>query len=195
MNDAATKNAVRREACEKRKTLASADFAAALATHADALDTRPGMIVGGYHALPEEADPALLLEALVARGCHIAFPRVAAKDQPLEFHRIPDGEVMAKGAYGIREPPDHWPRAVPDLVLVPLLAFDASGHRLGYGGGFYDRTLSARAAMPPANPSQRRPFFAVGIAYAGQQVDILPRGAHDCPLDAVLTEQGLKVFR
>jgi 5-formyltetrahydrofolate cyclo-ligase len=178
-----SKAELRKAAREKRKALAFADFAEALARHGDALQTQPGMVVGGYHALPEEADPALLLEALVARGCHIAFPRVAAKDQPLEFHRIPDGEVMAKGAYGIREPPDHWPRAVPDLVLVPLLAFDASGHRLGYGGGFYDRTL------------EKLRVRAVGIAYAGQQVDILPRGAHDCPLDAVLTEQGLKVFR
>jgi 5-formyltetrahydrofolate cyclo-ligase len=190
-----SKAELRKTAREKRKGLAFADFAAALARHADALQTRPGMIVGGYHALPEEADPALLLEALVARGCHIAFPRVAAKSQPLDFHRIPDGEVMAKGAYGIHEPLDHWPRAMPGLLLVPLLAFDAGGHRLGYGGGFYDRTLSARAAMPPTNPSQRGPFFAVGIAYAGQQVDFLPNGAHDYPLDAVLTEQGLKVFR
>jgi 5-formyltetrahydrofolate cyclo-ligase len=178
-----SKAELRKAAREKRKGLAFADFATALARHADALQTRPGMIVGGYHALPEEADPALLLEALVARGCHIAFPRVAAKSQPLDFHRIPDGEVMAKGAYGIHEPLDHWPRATPGLLLVPLLAFDATGHRLGYGGGFYDRTL------------EKLRIRAVGIAYAGQQVDFLPNGAHDYPLDAVLTEQGLKVFR
>jgi 5-formyltetrahydrofolate cyclo-ligase len=141
------------------------------------------MVVGGYHALPEEADPAGLLAALAALGCHIAFPRVAAKGRPLEFHRIADGEMLAKGSYGIHEPPEHWPRAVPDLVLVPLLAFDAAGHRLGYGGGFYDRTLALLTAR------------AVGIAYAGQQVDFLPRHAHDYRLDAVLTEQGLKVFR
>jgi 5-formyltetrahydrofolate cyclo-ligase len=174
---------LRKVARERRRALPFAGFAAALAAHADALGIRPGTVVGGYHALPDEADPALLLEALVARGGHIAFPRVAAKDQPLEFHRIPDGEMMARGAYGIHEPLDHWPRAVPELVLVPLLAFDASGHRLGYGGGFYDRTL------------EKLRVRAVGIAHAGQQVDFLPRGAHDYRLDAVLTQQGLKVFR
>lgn len=179
---------LRKTARERRKTLAFAGFPAMLAAYADALGTRPGMVVGGYHALPGEADPAGLLEALAARGCHIAFPRVAARGQPLEFHRIPDGQVLAKGAYGIQEPLDHWPRATPGLLLVPLLAFDTAGHRLGYGGGFYDRTL---AALKAENPEAR----AVGIAYAGQQVDILPRDAHDYPLDAVLTEQGLKVFR
>jgi 5-formyltetrahydrofolate cyclo-ligase len=179
---------LRKAARERRKTLASADFPAALAVHADALGTRPGMIVGGYHALPDEADPAALLEALAARGCDIVFPRVAAKDRPLEYHHVPDGDVMAKGAYGILEPLDHWPLALPDLLLVPLLAFDASGHRLGYGGGFYDRTLQVLKAEKPE-------IRAVGIAYAGQQVDFLPRAAHDYRLDAVLTEQGLKVFR
>ncbi len=188
MQMADSKTELRKAARERRRALASAGFPAALAAHADALGTKPGTIVGGYHALPDEADPALLLDALALRGYHIAFPRVAAKDRPLEYHRIPDGEVLAKGAYGIHEPLDHWPRAVPDLLLVPLLAFDASGHRLGYGGGFYDRTLQALKAEKPM-------IRAVGIAYAGQQVDFLPRGRHDYPLDAVLTEQGLKVFR
>jgi 5-formyltetrahydrofolate cyclo-ligase len=178
-----SKAELRKAARERRKGLAFAGFATALAAHADALGTKPGMVVGGYHALPEEADPALLLEALAARGCHIAFPRVAARDQPLEFHRIPDGQMMARGAYGIHEPLGHWPRAAPELLLVPLLAFDASGHRLGYGGGFYDRSL------------EKLRVRAVAIAYAGQQVDFLPRAAHDYRLDAVLTEQGLKVFR
>jgi 5-formyltetrahydrofolate cyclo-ligase len=183
-----SKAELRKAAREKRKALAFADFPAALALHVGTLGIRPGMVVGGYHALPEEADPAELLEALAARGCHIAFPRVAARDQPLEYHRIPDGEVLAEGAFGIHEPLDHWPRAAPDLLLVPLLAFDATGHRLGYGGGFYDRTLEKLKGQGPG-------VRAVGIAYAGQQVDFLPAGAHDCPLDAVLTEQGLKVFR
>ena len=174
---------LRKAARERRRALAFAGFGTALAAHAPALGAEPGMVVGGYHALPEEADPARLLEVLAARGCHIAYPRVAAKGQPLDYHRIPDGEMLARGAYGIHEPLDHWPRAAPDLVLVPLLAFDSGGHRLGYGGGFYDRTLALLAAR------------AVGIAYAGQQVDFLPRHAHDYPLNAVLTEQGLKVFR
>ncbi len=106
--------------------------------------------------MQDEADPALLLARLVELGCAIAFPRVAAKQPPLDFHHVPDGEVLEPGAFGIHEPLAHWPRCNAHLLLVPLLAFDDRGHRLGYGGGFYDRTLAA-LNVP-----------AIGIAYAGQ---------------------------
>ena len=176
------KSELRAAAREKRLSLKRADFAEELARHAQALGAAKGTIVGGYHALPDEADPALLLERLVELGCHVAYPRVVGKGAALEFHRVPDGEVLAPGAFGIHEPMDIWPRAVPQLLLVPLLAFDLAGHRLGYGGGFYDRTL-ALLNVP-----------AVGIAYAGQEVPSLPRDAHDRSLDMVLTEQGLRRF-
>src|SRR4051794_3808980 len=152
------KTELRRASREKRLTLKRADFADEIARHAEALQVPKGSVVGGYHALPDEADPALLLERLVELGCHIAYPRVAGIGLALEFHRMPDGEVLAPGAFGIHEPLDIWPRAVPNVLLVPLLAFDPSGHRLGYGGGFYDRTL-AILKVP-----------AIGIAYAGQEM-------------------------
>jgi len=177
-----SKSDLRAAARTRRRLLAFPGFPAALAAHAGALGLAPGTVVGGYHALPEEADPALLLARLAEQGCPIAFPRVAARGAPLVFHRVPDGEVLRPGAYGIREPLEHWPAVTPDLLLVPLLAFDAALHRLGYGGGFYDRTLAALA------PNGVR---AVGVAFAGQKVDFLPRDAHDWPLDAILTEQGL----
>ena len=177
-----SKQELRIAAREKRRTLKHPDFAQAIAHHAEALAIPKGAIVGAYHALPEEADPARLVERLVELGCHIAYPRVAAKTQPLEFHRVPDGAVMAPGAFGIHEPLDSWPRVTPDILLVPLLAFDGSGHRLGYGGGFYDRTL-ALLKVP-----------AIGIAYAGQEVASLPHGDHDRTLDMVLTEQGIRRF-
>jgi 5-formyltetrahydrofolate cyclo-ligase len=172
---------LRIEARARRKALAAAqpDFARLLAAHADAPPLRPGTIIGAYHALPEEADPALLLAALVERGHHIAFPRVVTKDAPLEFHRVPDGDVLRAGAYGIAEPAAHFPRVKPELLLVPLLAFDARRHRLGMGGGFYDRTLEA-LRVP-----------AIGIAFAGQQLPSLPAEPHDIALDAILTEHGL----
>ena len=176
------KTELRRVLREKRRGLKAADFARQIARHADALEIPKGAVVGGYHALPDEADPALLLERLVELGCHIAYPRVAGKNLPLEFHRVPDGEVLAPGAFGIHEPLDIWPRATPAILLVPLLAFDASGHRLGYGGGFYDRTL-ALLNVP-----------AIGIAYAGQQVASLPHQPHDRTLTMVLTEQGIRRF-
>ena len=178
-----SKTDLRAAARQKRLTLARKDFAADIARHAEALQIPKGTIVGGYHALPDEADPALLMERLVELGCHIAYPRVVGKGLPLEFHRVPDGEVLAPGAFGIHEPLDIWPRVVPAILLVPLLAFDAAGHRLGYGGGFYDRSLAV-LRVP-----------AIGIAYAGQEVASLPGEPHDRTLDMVLTEQGIRRFR
>ncbi|HKU53836.1 MAG TPA: 5-formyltetrahydrofolate cyclo-ligase [Rhizomicrobium sp.] len=177
------KTQLRRAAREHRKLLAHPGFARKLACHAETLQIPKGAIVGGYHALPDEADPALLLERLVELGCHIAYPRVAGKGRPLEFHRVPDGEVLAPGAFGIHEPLDSWPRVVPTHLLVPLLAFDARGHRLGMGGGFYDRTLE-RLTVP-----------AIGIAYAGQEISSIPAEPHDRTLDAILTEQGFRRLR
>ena len=177
-----SKQELRAAAREKRLGLKDPRFAQAIADHAEALGMRAGTVVGGYHALPDEADPALLLERLVDLGCHIAYPRVAGKGLPLEFHRVPDGEVLAPGTFGVHEPLDTWPRVVPGVLLVPLLAFDAAGIRLGYGGGFYDRTL-ALLKVP-----------AVGIAYAGQEAASLPRGPHDMALTMVVTEQGVRRF-
>ena len=178
-----------REAARRRRAEMRSDtFAARLAAHADALGVAPGAVVAGYHVHRDEADPALLLRALAAAGAHIAFPRVIAKDAALEFHLVPDGEILHPGAYGIHEPLAHWPRAIPDILLVPLLAYDDHGYRLGYGGGYYDRTLAdlSGAALPQAR--------AIGIAYAGQRMDFLPHDAHDYPLHAVLTETGLTEF-
>lgn len=178
-----TKSDLRHEARIKRKALARPDFAGLIARHAGALGVAKGAIVGGYHALPDEADPRALLARLVEMGVHIAFPRVAARAMPLEFHLVPDGEVLAPGHYGIPEPMAHWPAVKPALLLVPLLAFDAAGHRLGYGGGFYDRTLES-LNVP-----------AIGIGYAGQEVAALPREAHDIALHGILTEHGLTTLR
>jgi len=184
----ATKPDLRKQAREKRKTLAGQDIGAALAAQAAALKIPPGAIVGGYHALPREADPALLLKALVELGCHIAFPRMVANGLPLEFHRIPDGEVLKPGALGVHEPAPDWPQVTPHLLLVPLLAFDGAGHRLGYGGGFYDRTLYA------FNHGAALPIRAIGVAYAAQETASLPHEPHDMALDGILTEQGLRLF-
>ena len=177
------KAALRKGARAIRARLHSSAFAAALAAHVDALRGSPRQIVAGYHAHGDEADPALLLQALARAGAQIAFPRVVAKTAPLEFHLVPEDEVLRPGAYGIHEPHPDWPSVTPDILLVPLLAYDDRGTRLGYGAGYYDRTL---AALPKAR--------AIGIAYAGQRMDFLPCDAHDCPLDAILTENGLTIF-
>ena len=181
-----SKSELRKIARQNRTKLAHTNIAAALALHAGTPGLAPGDIVGAYHALPAEADPALLLRALVKQGCHIAFPRIAGKDRPLEFHGVPDGEVLRPGAYGIHEPQAHWPCVLPKILLVPLLAFDKRGQRLGYGGGFYDRTLSGLKTASNIR--------AIGIGYAGQEVASLPAEPHDMALDGVLTEQGLREF-
>jgi len=141
-----------------------------------------GAIVGGYAALPGEADPRLLLKRLEEKGYAIALPRVVAKDAPLSFHLWHDGQPLAPGAFGVPEPSPDWPAVAPRVLLVPLLAFDRRGHRLGYGGGYYDRTLAALRA--------KAALLAIGIAYAGQEVAALPAQPHDQRLDGILTENG-----
>ncbi|HEX4105939.1 MAG TPA: 5-formyltetrahydrofolate cyclo-ligase [Rhizomicrobium sp.] len=174
---------LRVKARQRRASLRGADFARRLAAYAALLAVAPGTMVGGYHAHESEADPALLLKALAESGAHIAFPRITAKDAALDFHLVPDGEILSPGRHGIHEPLAHWPKVTPALLLVPLLAYDDQGYRLGYGGGYYDRTL---AALNGAR--------AIGLAYGGQRMESLPHDPHDYPLDAVLTEYGLKEF-
>jgi 5-formyltetrahydrofolate cyclo-ligase len=179
------KPALRTAARVRRAELARAipDFAARLAAQVDALEIPDGSVVAAYVAMGDEADPRLLLTALARRDCTFAFPRVVGKTQPLAFHHGTPEREFVRSAFGVPEPAADWPLAQPTVFLVPLLAFDARGTRLGYGGGFYDRTLAAR-------PGAR----AIGVAYAGQEVASLPRHDHDHPLEAVLTENGLRRF-
>ncbi|MEI9888639.1 MAG: 5-formyltetrahydrofolate cyclo-ligase [Rhizomicrobium sp.] len=178
------KRALRAHARAHRATLTRADFAQTIARFADDIALAPGATVAGYFPLRDEADPRALMAALAARGHKLALPCVES-GKPLVFRAWKMGHAMRAnaGAFGIAEPLAEAPAVAPTLVLVPLLAFDAAGHRLGYGGGYYDRTL---AALEGAR--------AIGIAYAGQEVAALPREPHDHPLEAVLTENGLRRF-
>ena len=142
--------------------------------------------VAGYVATRDEADPAPLMDALREHGSTIALPRVMGKEKPLRFHRWDAGAVPVSGAYGLLEPAADWPEVLPDLVLVPLLAFDAFGYRLGYGGGFYDRTLRELRA--------RGPVLAVGLAFAVQEMAELPHDAGDERLDWIVTEEEARRF-
>jgi len=179
---------LRREARARREILAKAipDFASRLAAHAPSLAISKDSLVGGYVALPGEADPHLLLEALRAAGHDIALPRVESKGAPLVFHLWQKGQPLKPGTLNILEPESRWPIAHPHILLVPLLAFDARGHRLGYGGGYYDRTLEVLRAKGPVR--------AVGIAYSGQEIENVPDENHDHLLDMVLTEAGVRRF-
>jgi 5-formyltetrahydrofolate cyclo-ligase len=122
-----------------------------------------------------------LLRRLGEAGHEIALPVVGAHGRPLVFRRWREGDAMDEGPFGIREPRADKPEIVPSVLLVPLLAFDRRGYRLGYGGGFYDRTLAALRAGGEA--------VAVGVAYAAQEVDEVPRDESDEPLDWVVTDK------
>jgi 5-formyltetrahydrofolate cyclo-ligase len=180
-----SKASLRTQARARRALLTRADYADAIARFAGELGAAPGAIVAGYFPFRDEADPRQLLSALSALRHPLALPTVTA-GQPLVFRAWKMGDPMRPNAraFNIPEPLATAAQVVPAIVLVPLLAFDASGHRLGYGGGYYDRTLRG---LPTAR--------AIGIAYAGQEVPLLPHMEHDHPLDAVITENGVRRFR
>lgn len=140
-------------------------------------------MVGGYWPLPGELDPRPLMEALAARGAALALPVVVAPDAPLAFRGWSSGDRLESGPHGTAHPTQAAPLLVPTLLLVPLLAFDAKGFRLGFGGGYYDRTLDALR--------RGGGVVAVGLAFAAQQSPALPSDPWDQPLDIVFTEEGL----
>ncbi len=181
---------------EKReeRARALARRAAAFAAHGGVAATRlaehglsflalaPGSIVSGFAAIRDEIDPSLLLQRLHADGHRLGLPVMQGKGRPLVFRAWAPGDEMGKVQWGIAEPLPDKPALEPDVVLVPLLAFDAAGYRLGYGGGFYDRTLQRLRAI--------KPVVAVGIAYDELKVDAVPHQSYDERLDWVLTPSG-----
>lgn len=183
-----TKPALRLLMRRRRAELAAAhpDHARRLAALADSLPLARGAAIGGYCALAGEADPILLLRVLHQAGHPVVLPRMQGGEAPLAFHRHEEGWELRRGPYGIYEPDEQAPLLRPDLVLVPLLAFDARGQRLGYGGGFYDRTLLALRRSAPV--------CAIGVAFAGQEVEAVASEPFDQPLDGVLTEEGFRRF-
>ncbi len=143
-----------------------------------------GAATSGYMPIRTEIDPLPAMTEL-ARSGPVAVPKVLGAGQPLEFHRWHPEARMIEGAFGALVPVDG-EIIVPRVVILPLAAFDARGYRLGYGGGFYDRTLAGLRAAGPV--------LAVGFAFGAQQVDDLPIEPTDQPMDAVVTETGVTEF-
>lgn len=139
------------------------------------------LIVGGYWPIGDEIDPRVLLSKLDREGCGLALPVVVTETKSLIFRTWRPGYPLESGTYGIPVPAVPTEALVPELLLVPLLAFDRSGHRLGYGGGYYDRTIRSLR--------EQGSLAAVGLAYAAQEVPIVPREADDEALDWVVTER------
>ncbi len=145
--------------------------------------TRPGLAISGYAPIQSEIDPTALMEKLKSRGAQLCLPVMADDGDPLEFRAWSPGDELNIGKFDVEEPLPTAKPMTPEIVLVPLLAFDKKGRRLGYGGGFYDRTLKALRAADPH-------VCAVGIGYAAQQIAKVPTDSGDQSLDWVLTETG-----
>lgn len=143
-------------------------------------------VVAAYWPFRSEIDPRPLMLALHARGHRIVLPVVLRKAAPLAFRLWRPGAHLVKAGLGGLVPDTGAPELDPDMLLVPLLAFDDAGYRLGYGGGFYDRTLEKLRAAGAVR--------AIGLAYEAQRVAAVPREATDQRLDAVLTEAGVTHF-
>ncbi|MAY66032.1 MAG: 5-formyltetrahydrofolate cyclo-ligase [Rhodospirillaceae bacterium] len=182
------KRVLRVEAAARRKR-ARADHgsgaATAVACHAVALAQAltPGW-VSGYLAMQDEMDVLPAVLAMAANGWQGCLPVVVGKGQRLQFRAWSPGTELEDGVFGTRHPVTGGADVRPDLLLVPLLAFDRSGYRLGWGGGFYDRTLADLR-------KSGTPVAAVGVGYSAQEVDAVPRDHYDARLDWVVTEEDI----
>ena len=166
---------------------AGASAAAALPLHLQALALPAAQTIAAYMPLGSELDCRPLITALRQANHRICLPACEAQDAPMVFRSYENDMVLEDDAIGMAAPPSGTPPCRPDIVLVPLIAFDAQGMRLGRGGGYYDRTLAALR--------QDGPVPAYGLAYDMQMVDKCPAAPHDQALDAVLTETALHRFQ
>lgn len=189
-NIMARKQMMRAEARKRRRVAstvagpgAAAMFADNFMSVAHDLGIRSGTVVAGYWAMADEFDVRPLLERLVLEdGIIGALPVVVQPDAPLIFRRWRPGIRLQPGGFGTHHPPESVPQCVPRVVMVPLLAFDWRGYRVGWGGGFYDRTLAQLRG-------NENGVVAVGTAFAAQEVDIVAHDGLDQPVDWVITEQ------
>jgi 5-formyltetrahydrofolate cyclo-ligase len=186
----ASKSVLRATALARRGALsveARANAAQALAARGLPVDVVNNTIVSGYWPIRNEIDPMPLMRHLAARGARLALPIITGGDQPLIFRTWTADAQLLRGQLGIMEPSPQSATVEPDIVLVPLAAFDRAGHRIGYGAGHYDRTLLQLRAS--------KPIVAIGLAFAVQEIETIPTLPHDVRLDYVLTEDRTIDFR
>ena len=174
------------------------DRAAMMAAHADtarlairdrylsSFEPPAGTVVSAFWPMPGELDLRPLLEALHARGCVCGLPVVVARNSPLVFRSWEPGVTLITSRFGISEPGPERPAVRPQHALVPLLAFDDDGYRLGYGGGFYDRTLAA------LRHDGAGPVVAIGVGLEAQRRPSLPREPFDARLDWLVTDEAVR---
>ena len=186
----AEKQALRGEMARLRAEAKSRhpDAASALASHAAALadmaGLAPGSVAAGYWPIRSEISPLPLMAALSRAGVSTALPSAIRPGEALLFRAWREGDALAEGLYGTSEPLPDASEEFPAVLLVPMLAFDTGCNRLGYGGGYYDRTIVALRRRTPE-------LISVGIAYCEQRIARVPADSNDARLDAVLTPAGL----
>ncbi len=186
MSDALSdlKSIIRKDAMLRRDALpadARAAAAETIAARAFPLDVKPGVVVSGFFPLKTEISPLPLMRRLAAAGAQLALPVIDGRGKPLVMRAFAFGDELASGQWGIREPKPEAAEVAPDILLVPLLAFDRTGHRIGYGAGYYDMTIAKFRDV--------KSIVAAGIAFAAQEIEQVPVTPRDARLDLVLTER------
>jgi 5-formyltetrahydrofolate cyclo-ligase len=161
--------------------------AQALAKRGLPLEIAPGTIISGYSPIRNEIDPVPLMQKLAAQGARLALPTITGRGKSLVFRAWSPNDRLMLGPLGIPEPSPAAAEVVPDIMLVPLAAFDRTGHRIGYGAGHYDHTF--------AHLRKTKAVIGIGLAFAVQEIGAIPSLPHDVRLDFVLTETGTFDFR
>jgi 5-formyltetrahydrofolate cyclo-ligase len=168
----------RRDALPATERQASAEF---VASRAFPIDVPRGAVVSGFMPMKSEINPLPLLKRLAAGGATLALPVVAGRGKPLIMRAWEFGAPLDQGVWGIRQPKAESPEVDPDILIVPLAAFDRRGHRIGYGAGYFDMTINRLRRL--------KSITAIGIAFAVQEIPRVPATERDEPLDLVLTER------
>ena len=149
------------------------------------ISINPNAIVSLYWPFGDELDCRGLIKPLIQKGCEVCLPVLRGANNPLVFRTFTGEENLVTAAFGTSEPGLEGRDVVPDVMVLPLLGFDKTGARLGYGKGYYDRTIAQMAKKPEL----------IGLAFAGQEIDSIPVSAHDVPLEKIVTEQGIRHFQ
>lgn len=152
-----------------------------------ALNIMPQTTFGAYYPIGAEVNCRPLMDTLHAMGHTISLPVITGATDPLIYRMYKSGDQLEKGGFGTPQPCDYMPVVVPDILIIPMMGYSDKGYRLGYGSGFFDRTIELIR--------KQKPMKAIGLAYSGQRIDDMPVEAHDQKLDLIITEKGTVKIR
>lgn len=188
-NDLQRAKSALRDAAHKKRAALSPSFRtkaaiAAAEAFVAAVPIKSGQVVSLYWAIRDELNCEPLLIQLMDEGHQVCLPVVLGPDKPLEFRLWEQGQPLVPSGFGTLAPEAGAHVVKPDVMVLPMLGFDGKGNRLGYGAGFYDRTIA----------NINKPLILVGYAFGAQEVDVMPAEPHDKPLDMVVTEAGVRRF-